>query len=148
MSAIGRDYVLEEFGSRLTQDGAPYESVTLRDALDPGRSQNAARLHRAVHVDAPSSANTGDYRDQNLARSVDTIVVTLRYRINVTAQREHQRDAITHAEKVRVWLTDPLWIGALHVLWRGTTRASDSAATEIYTITQTYTVHRDAALGG
>lgn len=148
MSATPLDYVLEEFEGRLKSDGAPYAALTLADALDPGRSKNAVRLHRAVQLGVPASRNTDDYRDQDLARSEDTVTVTLRYRINPSAQHRFRREGIAHAELVRRWLTDPLWIGALRVRWRATARSTGPTATEIYTIVQTYTVTRDAALGG
>ena len=141
------DYVLEEFDRRLTADGSGLE-LTLQDTTAPALQVNAPRAHKSVRVTAPASSNTLQYRDQGLARVEDEIQVELLYTAVPTGQRARERECIRHAAKVRAWLTDGIWLRTFRPTWLRETRGPVPGDAQLYQITQTYRVTRDARLGG
>jgi hypothetical protein len=137
--------VIDAFEERLSE--APL-SLDLMPRIQMPQAANRSRTMRGFSVDAPSTSNTDEYRDIDLASAEDQVLVTLFYAINAKDQKASRREAHALEEQVRELLVDPSWRGEWHVRWRTTTRGPDPQTAETYRITQTFTVSRDASLGG
>lgn len=146
MSAVSLRHVLEEYDLRL----AAFEGglLTVQDMTgDVGRTNNP-RAHGSVRVTCDATRNRNGYRDQALARVDDTITVTILFRLNAASQRDSERDAIDTAERVRAWLTDGVWLRALHPTFIDEARSPAAEEKGLYRIVQRHRVTRDAQLGG
>lgn len=145
MSARFLDDVIRSFEGRLA--GSPLELRTL-DAVDIPKALPDTLAHRGFGVSCPESPNTGAYRDRNLARVSDRIVVTLTYRVNPKQQRASARAAMLLEEQVRAHLTEPAWEPDLHIAYQTATRGPHPQSSEWWLTTIVFTASRDARLGG
>ena len=117
------------------------------DRLDI-RQYSDAHLDRGYVVRAPRSANSGQYRDNHLARVVDTIQIDTAHRIRPAAQVQSHDDATVLAEQIRALVTSRLTAWGDHIVYVSDDRAITGEDGAWLIITQTYTTRRDAAMGG
>jgi hypothetical protein len=151
VAALDLDYALLEIDAWVAEFGTVYGfDLTAQDKLGSVERTNNPRVHGSVRVLVPNSVNTEQYRDQELARSEDTIAVETEWRINASAQRLYEREAIRYAEQLRQHMTAGSWrFGReVHLTWLSTTRGPAAEDGAIYRVTQTYRALRDARLGG
>ncbi len=134
--------IVNEFETRLAE--SPFELVIPDRIVMPGGTQTGL-AHRGISVLWKGNANLNGYRDQRLAQTEDVIEVTLTYRVSPKDQRESRSGAYTLAEQIRAYLTDRVWLADLHVTYRD---AAPEHRAEWFVIPQTFTLSRDAALGG
>lgn len=137
--------IVEAFEERLS--GSPFNLVTL-DRIDIPKALPSTLLHLGFGVDIPSGANTGQYRDLEMARWNERVRVTLSYRVNPQQQRASRNAAYTLEDQVRAYLCCSTWEGDLHVRCLDATRAPSPVSSEWFLITLTFSATRDARLGG
>lgn len=136
--------LLAAFRSRLAQ--GPLALATI-DRIDIPKAAPSTLAHRGFGVTSPSTTNTDRYRDCSMAWVLDTIVVTLSYRMNPNQQLAAEAEALLLEEQVRSLLVDPGWQGDHHISYRSSTRGPHPSS-EWYLITMQFTANRDARLGG
>lgn len=109
----------------------------------------ATLLHKGVLVRPMSSRNTGQYRDDGIARVSDTFAVEMAYQLTPVAQRTSRNAALVLEEQIRVLLTGES-IGLTGRLRYVDTpsRALHPDDASWWMTTMTFTRERDALLGG
>jgi hypothetical protein len=109
---------------------------------------SASRAHKLASVTIAATTNTGQYRDIDLARVDDRVVVSLAYRVRANDQIASRNEAMELEDAVRVALTDPSWHADWHVAYLSTDRRPGEKSAEWWLSDQTFRVTRDAQLGG
>ena len=106
-------------------------------------------MHRGVVVSMPSTANSEQFRDQDLAWVADEIRLDMGYRIRPLEQRVSRNEAFVLEEQIRVEMTRRSLLPDLHLTYAGTpSRAPHPRDATWWIATQTFTAAREAALGG
>lgn len=108
----------------------------------------APELHRGVTVYSTQTSNTNQYRDDGLARVRDSVVVEHGYLIAPTAQRESRDEALVLEEQIRALLTGLVVMGNTRPRYASTTRRQHPQDATLWITAQTFTIDRDAILGG
>lgn len=129
--------------------GADLELVIL-DRIGPlARCAPSTLLSRGVLIRPQATANTGQYRDDGLARVQDTLVVEMAYEIIPTAQRVSREEALVLEEQIRTLLTGESVGLTGRLRYQGTTSRGLHPQDGTWWMTSmTYTRARDALLGG
>jgi len=107
-----------------------------------------ALIDRCVLVRSDRTANTGQYRDQGLARARDTLTVEGAHRITPTKQRDSRDRALLLEEQVRVLLTSLAPQQERHLSFISAVRGLHPSDGTWWLYSLTFTADRDAALGG
>ena len=137
--------IVDAFEDRLAD--SPYSLKVMDRLLLPGATADGY-ASPGVSVIAPDTANTDEDRDQDFARVRDTVAVTLTYKVLPKEQRVSRRQAYLLEEQIRHWLVDRVWLADLHITYAGSVRGFGPTGAEWIVIVQTFTLSRDAALGG
>jgi len=124
--------------------------LVLLDRVGPlTRCVPAELLHHGVNVRPTATANTGQYRDDGIARVQDRVVVEMAYLLTPTAQRASRDEALVLEEQIRRVLTGASIALAGRLRYVGTgARGVHPADASWWITTMTYTLNRDALLGG
>ena len=143
--------IVQAFEARLvgTAGGGqcPYPLVTL-DRIDIPKALPSTLLHLGYGVDIPAGSNTGQYRDASISRWEEKVRVVLVHRMNPQQQRTSRDAAYLLEDQIVAWLTDPRWMGDLHIRCADATRAPHAQSSEWFLITLTFSCTRDRRLGG
>lgn len=137
--------VLLAFEERLALPALALQSM---DRLELPQAITSQRSYRGVHVEVPTTTNTDQYRDIDLARVDENVIVTLFFRLGPKDQKQGRTDALRLEKRIRETLVDTSWRPEWHVRFRTTSRGPDPASAEVYRITQTFLITRDDSLGG
>lgn len=106
-------------------------------------------LHKGVTVRPGSTVNTGQYRDQEVARVQDNLLVEMAYQLTPMHQRTTRNEALVLEAQIRRILTGETVALSGRLRYTGTTsRDVHPADTTWWITTMTYTFARDALLGG
>lgn len=122
--------------------------LTFIDRIDPDEAPTPLQ-HKGVHIDLPSGENTDTFRGRTADMDEETLTVRLVYRASPKDQKASMYEAYDLADKVRYRLTDwHAWRAEWNVKYRSAARGRHPASAEWFVIEHTYTLRREAALGG
>ena len=142
------DLVRQVEARLLDSGGQAGLGLVLLDRVDVSAAAPEALAHKGIGVQAPQTENSGEYRDQGLARVEDRLQVTLAYRVRPKAQKASRDEALDLEEQIRIRLTDDIALREMRIHYLGSTRGPHPKSSEWYVITQAFSAQRDALLGG